>query len=498
MALWQSIPFACILLPLGSAAVTSVLKGKGARRWTIAVLLAEVIGAAVLAVLMASYPESYPYRMGHYDAPWGNMIRVGQLEAITAFFFSLVMLLSLLGGVKKLDEHVVAGKHNLYFVVMLLLTAALMAQVYTDDMFTAYVFVEIMTIAACTLIAARNRGKSLLASTRYMIMNSIGSGLFLLGLILTYGLTGHLLMSNVHDSMRQLAMTGQYDIPVTVAFALITSGLAIKSALFPFHTWVPDAYGSTTPASASVLSSLVSKGYIFLLIKIYCRVYNLDIVAEAGVTNVLFVFAIVAMIMGSIMAIRETDIRRMIAYSSVAQIGYIFMGIGFGTEFGMMAAMFHIFAHSASKAMLFISSSALIDASNGNSSLKDLQGSGYRNKLAGIAFTVGALSMVGFPFLGGLISKINFADAALQYQGHHMMLALAALAISTWLNVLYFLRTMMSIYSKQGTEGITYAAKKNNPALVVSLVAFIALNIALGMFAQPLIAGLMRGLSLFC
>lgn len=446
--LWHSIPYLCILLPLGSAAVTSVLKPRWARYWTMFALLVVTSLSGVISAIFASGAESYTYMMGRFPAPWGNEIRAGQLEAATALFFSLIMLLSLLGGLKKIDEHIDQNKVSLYYVVLLLLTSALMAQVYTNDIFTAYVFLEIMTLAACALIAIRKRGRTLVAATRYMIMNLIGSGLFLLGIILLYDLTGHLLMSNMKEAVAALAKSGQYQVPLTVVVALISIGLSIKSALFPFHTWVPDAYAYSTPTSAAVLSSLVSKGYIFLLMKIMYRVIGLDVIVSTGIQDVLFVFALVGMVMGSISAIRQTDIRRMIAFSSVAQIGYVFMGIGLGTDEGMMAATFHIFSHAVCKSMLFLAAGGLADASNNSKKFRDLRGAGFRSPIAGVAFTIGALSMVGFPFLGGFASKLNFALAAMDVGGARTMLVLITLAISTWLNTLYFLRTVITLYRK--------------------------------------------------
>ena len=498
MELWQSIPFACILLPLGSAALTSVLKPGFARRWTFLVLAVVTALSAAFTVLMASYGASYTYMMGHYPAPWGNEIRAGLLEAVTATFFSLVMVLSLMGGVKKIDDHILHDKQSLYYVMLLLLTAALMAQVYTNDIFTAYVFVEIMTIAACALISARTKGRTLVAATRYMVMNLLGSGLFLLGIILLYDLTGHLLMSNIRQAVTALAESGQYQMPLTVVVALITIGLGIKSALFPFHTWVPDAYGYTTPTSSAILSSLVSKGYIFLLIKIMYRVIGLDVIATTGIDNVLFVFALVGMVMGSVSAIRQSDIRRMIAFSSVAQIGYIYMGIGLGTDAGMMAAVFHIFSHAVCKAMLFLAAGGLADASGNSKQFRALRGSGFRSPIAGVAFTIGALSMVGFPFLGGFTSKLNFAMAAMQVDSGRMMLVLITLAISTWLNTIYFLKTVITLYRKP-VEGMEYPVEKGRRGFCfnASLVCFSLATIALGLFSQNLIEAITTGLSMF-
>ncbi len=498
MALWQNIPFVCILLPLGSAAMTSVLKPRLARVWTLLALGIVFSLSVLLTVLMTRYGQSYTYMMGHFPAPWGNEIRAGLLEAVTAAFFSLIMLLSLLGGQRKLEEHINEGKQSLYCVMLLLLCAALMAQVYTNDIFTAYVFVEIMTISACALIAARNRGRTLVAATRYMMMNLLGSGLFLLGIILLYDLTGHLLMSNIRAAVWQLHATGAYHEPLTVVVALMTIGLCVKSALFPFHTWVPDAYGYSTPTSAAVLSSLVSKGYIFLLVKLIYRVIGVEVFAATGMMDVLFVFALTGMVMGSISAIRQNDIRRMIAFSSVAQIGYVYMGIGLGTEAGMVAAMFHVFSHAVCKSMLFLASGGLADASGNSKRFRDLRGAGYRSKMAGVAFTVGALSMIGFPFLGGFASKLNFALSAMAAGGTRMALVLGALVISTWLNTLYFMKTVITLYRKPA-EGVVYdpARGRRGVCFNLALAGFTAVNLAVGLFAQPLLEAIAQGLGMF-
>lgn len=498
MELWQSIPFACILLPLGSAAMTSALKGRWARNWTIFVLTVVTGLSVAFVALMSGFEGSYTYMMGHFPAPWGNELRAGMLEAVTALFFSIIMLLSLLGGLKKIEEHILCDKQSLYYVMLLLLTAALMAQIYTNDLFTAYVFLEIMTIAACSLITARTKGRTLVAATRYMIMNLLGSGLFLLGITMLYDLSGHLLMSNIKESVAALAQSGEYHLPLTVVVALMSIGLGIKSALFPFHTWVPDAYSYSTPTSAAVLSSLVSKGYIFLLLKIYYRVIGLDVIASTGILDVLFVFALVGMVMGSISAIRQSDVRRMIAFSSVAQIGYIYMGFGMGTEQGMVAAVFHIFSHAVCKAMLFLAAGGLADASGNSKQFRDLRGSGFRSPIAGVAFTIGALSMVGFPFLGGFTSKMNFAMAAMNAGDVRMVLVLVVLVISTWLNTIYFLKTVITLYRKP-LPGVEYPVERGRRGFCfnASLVLFAGVNVALGLFSQGVIEAITRGLSYF-
>ncbi len=498
LELWQSLPFACIILPLASAAVTSIMKPKMARAWTLSILSIVTVMSAMLVSKFSQGAATYTYMMGHSPAPWGNEIRAGMLEALTGLFFVIIMLFSLMGGMKKLEEHLARRNQSLYYVIILLMTTSLMAQVYTNDIFTAYVFLEIMTLSACALIAVRKRGRTLVAATKYMIMNLIGSGLFLLSIILLYDLTGHLLMENIGQAVREMVAAGQYQQPLTVVVALMTIGLCIKSALFPFHTWVPDAYGYSTPTSQAVLSSLVSKGYIFLLIKVFYRVIGLDVINQIGITDVLFVFALIGMVIGSISSLRQTDIRRMIAFSSVAQIGYIYMGMGIGTETGMMAAMFHLFSHAVCKSMLFLAAGALADASGNSKNFRDLRGSGYRAPIAGVAFTIGALSMVGFPFLGGFVSKINFALAAAETLNGRALAVLIVLAVSTCLNTMYFLRTVIGLYRKP-LPGVVYPVERGQRGVAfnIALVCFAVVNVLLGLISQDVVNAIVTGLSTF-
>ena len=492
MTLWQNIPFFSILLPLGSAAVTSVLKPRPARVWaTLASALVTAASALLLARMLA-WGESYTYMMGHYPAPWGNEIRAGVLEAATALFFSAVLLLSQLGGLRKQQEHILPDKQPLYAVMLLLLLSALMAQTYTNDSFTAYVFLEIMTIAACSLMTARTDGHTLVAATRYMILNLIGSGLFLLGLTVLYALTGHLLMSPMQEAVHALYLSGEYHLPLQIVVGLMTVGLGVKSALFPFHAWVPDAYSYATPTSQAALSSLVCKGYIFLLMKVYIRVLGVEVLSDQHMVRLLFLFALAGMILGSVQAVRQKDMRRMIAYSSVAQIGYIYMGLGLGTEAGFRAAMFHLLAHGLCKSMLFLATDALTP--EGRYDLAGLRGSGYRCPVAGVAFTAGALGMVGFPFLPGFTSKINFALAGVGWGGAHMWLVFGGLVISTLLNTVYFLRAMIAVWRRPEEPAPRAAA---GGACAVSLAALTALNLLLGVFSQRVLDVLTAGLRMF-
>lgn len=490
-----NFPCFSILLCMFAAIITSVLKGKQARQLNTLAISAAGIMSGCLFFYTVMTGESYTYIMGHFPAPFGNELRFGSLESGMALFFCIIMFLSMNGGRRKLHQEIDVSKENLYYIMVNLLLSSLLALLYTNDLFTAYVFVEINTISACGLIMITEHGRTIEAATRYMIMSLLGSGLFLIGISLLYDTTGHLLMSYIHLSIVNLTKEGSYMVPLLVTIALIVVGLAIKSALFPFHSWLPDAYGYSTVSSAAMLSSLVSKGYIFLLIKIIYRVIGVDVFLESKIIDVLFVFGLAGMIMGSLSAIREDDIRRMISYSSVAQIGYIYMGFGLGTTAGMVASIFHILSHAATKSLLFVSGVGLTDVSGNQKKFVELTGAAYRNPIAGAAFTVGSLSMVGIPLFSGFISKLLFSQAAVQ-NGGKMLPTLVVLAVSTVLNAIYFMKTVIRIYTPVKSPYPKVRAG-SNPLYAVTLILFVVLNVALGMCSQPITDWIRQGLAIF-
>lgn len=497
----QNLPLFSIILCLLSGSGSSMLKGRAAK-WVNTVGISLVGVMSMIVMLYCTEHGSFVYMMGHFPAPWGNEIRAGVLEGFMAMFFCIIMLLSMLGGRKKIDDEVESTKHNLYYILVDLLLCSLIALVYTNDFFTAYVFVEINTIAACGLIMIRQNGRTIEAAVRYLIMSQVGSGLFLVGICMLYDLTGHLLMSNIREAIAQIVANGTYSEPMLVSIALITVGLAIKSALFPFHSWLPDAYGYSNVSSAAILSSLVSKGYIFLLIKIMYRVVGFDVIINSKVLHVLFIFGLIAMVSGSVSAIHENDIRRMIAFSSVAQIGYIYMGLGMGTMAGVVASIFHILAHAATKSMLFISAIGLTDVSGGSRHFKDLTGAAYRNRIAGLGFAAGSLSMVGIPLFSGFVSKLLFMESAVELHWYKMLPALVVLGISTILNAVYFMKTVIRIYTPVGSlydgkEGYEVRAWSRQKLYTVTIILFIIVNSVLGLCSGPIIDLIQDGLGMF-
>ena len=499
MDIIRNFPLFTIVLSLFSGVLCYLLPRKSARRYTI--IYEVILIAMVAAVLMLTMEtrEAVTYPMGEFPAPWGNEIRAGVLEAMMALVFMVVMLCSVLAGHHFLIIDIDESKINLYYTLVNLMTAALMALVWTNDLFSGYVFLEILTLTSCGILIVRELGRTTLAAVRYMIMNLLGSGLFLLGVVLMYDLTGHLLMVPMRETVAELAADPAAFPVLTMAAGIITIGLAIKSGLFPFHFWMPDTYGRATPTSASLLSSLVSKAYIFLLIKTYYRAIGIEIVSEMPIRMLLMVLGIGGIIFGSVSAMRAGNINRMVAFSSAAQIGYIFMGIGIGGVNGFTAAIFHIFTHAFTKSLLFLTTPRLAEVGGGSLLFRNLQGTAHKDKAGGVFFTVGALSMIGIPIFAGFSSKLLFGLAAVITENDGEMVAvMLTLAISSLLNAIYFIRTIIRIYSEEDKKPIPKQVRL--PRRVDYMAAMMVLtgaNLFLGLSSGVIVTMIHIGLNMF-
>ena len=497
--IWN-FPLFTIILSLFSGGLCMILSKKKARICTVVIEILLIVLVLNTLFFVTREGGSFTYVMGEFPAPWGNEIRAGTLEALLALIFLLVMLSSVLAGIRFVDMDIDESKINLYYSLVHLMTAAIMAILWTNDIFTGYVFLEILTLAGCGVLIVREIGRTTLAAVRYMLLNLLGSGLFLLGVVFLYDITGHLLMVPMRESILELAEDPQALKVLTMVTGIITIGLCVKSGLFPFHFWMPDTYGRATPSSASMLSAVVSKTYIFLLIKIYWRVIGLDVMAQMPVGNILFVLGSCGMVFGSVAAIRADNINRMVAFSSAAQIGYIYLGIGIGGAEGYTAAIFHIITHAVTKSLLFLTTPWLAQVSGGRMKCKSLQGSARKDVEAGIFFVTGALSMVGIPLFAGFSSKLLFGLSAVEHGSDiKLILTFLSIAVSTMLNALYFIRTVIRIYSRPETEdsGADEGGSRHPLHYRLPMLLLVTVNVFLGLFSWIAVDLIHKGLDMF-
>ena len=495
----RNIPLFTIVLSLFSGVLCTILKRRAARWYTIAYEMILLAGLALVLRYTLQTGKPFVYVMGEFPAPGGNEIRAGVLEAALALLFVSVMLCSVIAGGRYLKKDIDGSKQNLYYALVNLMTAALLSILWTNDIFTGYVFLEILTLTSCGILLVREIGRTTLAAVRYMVMNLLGSGLFLMGVVLLYAATGNLLMEPMHRMISLLAREGRQPVLLIMGTGLITAGLSIKSGLFPFHFWMPDTYGWATPASGAILSAIVSKCYIFLLLKIYYRVIGINLFQPLPIRILLLVLGMSGIVFGSVSALHAGNINRMVAFSSAAQIGYIYMGIGIGGTAGYTAAFFHIFAHSVTKSLLFLSTPRLAEVSGNSLLFKALQGSALRDRTAGVYFDIGALSMIGIPIFAGFSSKLLFGSAAVTSGNLALTISvMAVLALSSVLNALYFIRTIIRIYTRPEIPGVS-ASPERLPLRIdfhLPLLFLTAANLALGLFSGLFTDLIRTGLSM--
>ena len=493
MPLSYNFPFICVFICMVTAILLSVVKGAKLSYYiTLAVTLVCTVLSVVFLFDIVRDDVSFAFTMGKFPAPFGNEIAGGPLQAMMCSVFCGVMAMALLGGKKELFEDVNEKKMGLACVMFNMVLASILVLSYTNDAFTSYVFIEISTIAACALVMIKDSGPTLMATIRYLFMSLLGSGLFLFSVILLYGITGHLLMPQISEKVAELMAMGDQRVLLALCLGMMAASLGIKAAMFPFHRWLPDAHGTATTASSAVLSGLVLKGYCMLMILMFCRVFTLETVRQFHVNDAVFILGLAGMVMGSLSAMRETHAKRMLAYSSVAQLGYVFMGIGLGTVAGIAAACFQMLAHACTKSLLFVSVGRLSSTTGHDKQLSALRGSAWNAPLAGVGFAVGALSMVGIPLFGGFAAKVFFASASIA-NAEKIVLTLAVLAVSSVLNALYYIPALIGIWSHK--RPAVHEAERDMACTVAIIVLCLGI-FALGIGFSPVMDILVRGVEL--
>ncbi|MBF8982881.1 monovalent cation/H+ antiporter subunit D family protein [Lutibacter sp. B2] len=431
----------------------------------------------------------FEYRVGHFDAPWGITFHIGYIEAIMGVLFTIVATLIIWYSFFSIDKEIKENRISLYYLLINILVGSLLGMVFTDDLFNAFVFLEVSTLAGCGIIVIKDKKDNITATFKYLVLSSLGSGLILMGIAFLYPITGHLNMSLIHESI--MALKGAHRNILLISVSTFTVGLGVKSAMFPLHVWLPDAHASAPTSSSAILSGLVLKPPVILLMKILYKVFGFEIIGSFAILDVILILGSIGMIVGSIAAILQKEIKRMIAYSSVAQMGYVFFGIGLGNELGLIMAIFHIISHAVTKSTLFLVVGAMIEKT-GSKKIKDLKGIGKEMPITLGVFTMGALSMVGIPIFPGFISKWNLALATIE-TGRYMFVGM--ILLSSLLNVGYYFPIVINGYfGEENLEGKVYKSKVMPMKRLIPVFILVGLMVMTGVFSLNIIDMIRQGL----
>lgn len=407
------------------------------------VLVGLVNIASIILLFIVQSEGPLFYQMGNWPPPWGVELVVDLLGAYMAVIISSIGFLVLLFSWREIQREISYNLRGWYYTLILLILGAMIGISFTNDMFNLYVMVEIVSLTGPALIAIKNNRLSIEAAFKYLVMIALGSGAALFAIALIYMITGHLNITFAGQVLIQSAS----DFPkvILLAQALFVVGFGVKAALFPLHVWLPDAYSAAPSPISALLAGLAAKVYIVALIRILFNLFGIELLSTTPVFLLLKILAVAGIIMGSILALNQDDLKRLIAYSSVAQIGYIFLGISLVTGYGVAGSILHILNHALIKSMLFLCAGVIV-YQKGTRSIKKLGGIGKEYPVTMVCFGIGAFAMVGIPFLNGFISKWYISYGALEYGGLPGLLYLLVIIVSSLLNGLYYLPVLIKAF----------------------------------------------------
>ncbi len=416
----------------------------------------KVFGTLVLSlvfvlslVLLFNVREAgaFYYQFGNYNSSIGIEYLIDGFSALFGVFITGLSLIIFIYSLGDLGHEINDKQIGNYYTLALLMIFAMLGLNYTNDLFNIYVFMEILTLTSAGIIAIKQSKENYMSTFRYVLLNEIGSISFLFGIALLYMVTGHLNMTNLFNSIQVAYATFPANINLALAFML--TGLAIKGALFPLHVWLPDAHSTAPSPSSAWLSGVVVKVYIIAMIKIIYRVIGVEILASSNIPEIIQLIALLGMIFGSIFAIAQTDVKRMLAYSSVSQIGYIFLGVGLVSSLGLRAAFYQIFSHGFIKVGLFFTAGAFIYFQN-KRLIKSFEGLGQTMPVSLAIFSLGGLAMIGLPLTSGFMAKLYLGVAVMEFQD---FVYLGVILFSSLLNLIYYLPIMTTGFLKVPESG---------------------------------------------
>jgi multicomponent Na+:H+ antiporter subunit D len=470
------------LLPLMFGSILAVLAGlwRPAAAQVVAVVsTALALAASLVGLVSVTTNGALHYELGGWPPPIGIEYVLDPLSAFMACIVALIGLLVVVYPVDAAFDLRPPRGAPLYPLALLLLTG-LMGVMLSGDLFHLFVFLEIYAIATYGLVSLGG-DRATFASLRYLLLGTVGSGLYLLGVGFLYFTTGTLNMADMAATLPAIA-----DSPTVLgAMGLIVIGMALKMALFPLHVWLPDAHSYSPPGVAALLAAVQVKAGAYALIRILFDVFGPAYTGTSGVpvSQALVWFGLAGIVVGSVMAIRQTDIKRLLAYSTVAQLGYIGLGIGLASPIALIGALLHVLNHAVMKSGLFLVAGGIIQRT-GLKSIPRFAGLGKRMPWTMGGFAIAALSMVGIPPLAGFWSKFYLVWASIDLGN---WVAAIVVVTSSLFTMVYFLKLFEQIFVKEPTEDLVATASEPSGRVVGTVSVLAAAIVLIGVFNGVLV-----------
>ncbi len=468
------LPALQVIVPMLSAPLVMLLR-QHRLSWALAVAASICAFAiAVRLTLDVIAGSELTYFMGSWPAPWGIELGVDEFSALILLVVTGASSLALLAGAQSLDRDIEAERQPLFFAAWLLALAGLSGILVTADAFNIFVFMEISSLASYVLVAGGPDRRVLPAVFKYLIMGTIGATFYLIGVGLIYLMTGTLNLADMEHRIHDVADQK----PILVAAGFITVGLALKAAIFPLHIWLPNAYTYAPNVVSVFLAACATKVSIYILLRFDFLVFQPNLVGhDYQFAYFLMPLSLLAILVASGVAMYESNLKRLLAWSSVAQIGYITLGASLVSAAGITASLLHIFNHALAKGALFLAL-ACLGMSVAKLRIDNIGGIAKRMPWTMAAFLLAGLSLIGVPGTAGFISKWYLITATLDLDGLGVFL-IAVIVVSSLMSVVYIWRVVEAAYFR--TPDPDSAAVEAPLPLLLATWGAVLLNLYFGL-----------------
>ena len=425
------------------AAPLCVLLRRGIPAWLVTVAISWIaLAISIQLLIQVLATGTISYELGGWAAPWGIEYRVDSVNAFVLLIVSGISAVTAPYAHKTVVKEIPEDRHYLFYAAYLLCLTGLLGITITGDAFNVFVFLEISSLSSYVLISLGSERKALTAAYQYLVMGTIGATFFLIGVGLIYAMTGTLNMADIATRLDAVENTRT----VLAAFAFITVGLGLKLALFPLHLWLPNAYAYAPSAVTVLLAATATKVAIYTMLRFVFTLFGSDFALDVTfLAEFLMALALVGVFAASITAIFQNNVKRMLAYSSVAQVGYMLLGVSFFSVTGLTGGIVHLFNHAIMKGALFMALGAVFYRL-GSVHIDGMRGLGKQMPLTMFAFVLGGLSLIGLPLTVGFISKWYLILAALE-RGWWPIAGL--ILLSSLLAVAYIWRVVEAAYFRE-------------------------------------------------
>lgn len=473
----NNLPVLTVVIPLIAGFLTTITGWIDRRLCWYWVMLTMFIVVLITSsnLLTVINSGTIYYHLGGWKPPFGIEYVIDLLNGFVCIIIAFIGLMVAIYSKESVKKEL-PGKTIPFYSIFLLLITGLMGMTITGDIFNFYVFLEISSLTAYALIAMGDRGDGLVASFNYLIMGTVAASFILLGIGYLYAVTGTLNMADMQNILPDIYGSKV----VLAALAFFMAGFSIKIGLFPLHAWLPDAYTHAPSTASALIAGLMTKVGAYAMIRFMFSVFTPAFVIDmTRMTEILTWAAALAIIMGSVLAIAQSDIKRMLAYSSISQIGYILLGVGLVNVIGMQGGLLHILNHAFMKCALFLVAGAIFYRT-GIRNIHQFQGLGKKMPVTTIVFLIAALSMIGVPGTVGFTSKWYLALGSIEAGQWIFVLVIL---VSSLLNIVYFWRIFDNIWFGNPHEKEHIKRDEAPLTMLVPMVILAFLCIFFGFFA---------------